>query len=509
MRPERSLNMSIIYDNIVAFAVALLACGYAWLYGGIVGSALLPAIPWLTLLLLEVMLCFPQRHSGESTYAARARVWRHLKSDPATWVALVFSALLMIPFVNKALCPLCDYPAIVAGASESAPVPFLPSCVNRMHHLNVVVWFVPTFVAMLAVRHSLLKRGKRTVLEMIVWNGFALAMLGFVQSVMKAEAPLWGDFEGPKAYFFSTFGYPNMGGDYFTTLFALAVGLWRWRFDAIRRDEAHARHQGTAKSGPGSFWHKHYMLIPAVLFFFAALTTLSRAAIILVTLLAIVFFMHTFVSIFVTLSKPKRAKASAVSLFAMVGIAMFAAFFTPDDLQQEVNTLGTDVVLDRVTGKGQYHTRVAFEVFKDYPLFGCGGWGYSHLCIPRMREEERLQMVGGANVHNDYLQFMAEHGAFGFGCLVALVIIILWPLGRVWRVLVDSVRFVPPKFQPAKPVAIFALPAPVFCILAAAFATFVHAFGDCPLRCPAVLSLFFIELAAMDGFLPTIRERKD
>lgn len=508
MQSKRCWNMSIIYDNIVPFAVALLTCGFAWLYGGIVGSALLPTIPWLTLLLLEVMLCFPQRHAGESTYSARSRVWRHLKTDPIMWTALGFSALLMIPFVNKALCPLCDYPAIVAGARVEAPVPFLPSCVNRLHHLNVVMWFVPSLVALLAVKHSLLKRGKRCVLEMIVWNGFALAILGFVQNVMKADAPLWGTFEGPKAYFFSTFGYPNMGGDYFTTLFALAIGLWRWRFDGIRRDEME-HHSHGVNSGPGSFWRKHYMMIPAVVFFFAALTTLSRAAIILVTLLAIVFFMHTFVSIFVTLSKPKRAKASAASLFAMIGIAMFAVFFTPDDLQREVNTLDTEAVLDRVTGKGQYHNRVAFEVFKDYPLFGCGGWGYRHLCIPRMRPEERLQMIGGVNVHNDHLQFMAEHGIVGYACLVAIVVMLLWPLGRIWRALIDSVRFIPPKLQPAKPIAIFALPAPVFCILVAAFATFVHAFGDCPLRSPAVLSLFFIELAAIDGFLPRLRDKAE
>ena len=499
--------MSIFYDNIVALSVSLLTCAFAWLYGGIVGKALYPTIPWLTLLLLEVMLCFPQRHSGESTYHARSRVWRHMKADPVMWVSLAFSALLLIPFVNTALCPVCDAKAIAAGASVSAPVPFLPSCVNRLHHLNVVTWFIPSLVALLAVRHSLLKRGKRTVLEMVVWNGFVLAILGFVQNVTKAQAPLWSDIFGDaRAYFFSTFGYPNMAGDYFTTLFALAIGLWRWRFDAIRREEMTSHHNGKMKSGPGSFWRKHYMMIPAVVFFFAALTTLSRAAIILVTLLAIVFFMHTFVSVFVTLSKAKRAKASAASLFAMVGIAMFAMFFTPDDLQKEVDTIGTEAVLDRVTGKGQYHNRVAFEVFKDYPLFGCGGWSYMHLCVAKMRDDETLQKIGGANVHNDHLQFMAEHGAVGYACLVAIVLMVLWPLGRIWRVLVDSIRFTPPKLQPPKPVAIFALPAPVFCILMAAFATFVHAFGDCPLRSPAVLSLFFIELAAMDGFLPVLRE---
>ena len=38
--------------------------------------------------------------------------------------------------------------------------------------------------------------------------------------------------------------------------------------------------------------------------------------------------------------------------------------------------------------------------------------------------------------------------------------------------------------------------------LAGAVAIGVHAFGDCPLRSPAVLSLLFVSLAAVPGFLP-------
>ena len=165
-------------------------------------------------------------------------------------------------------------------------------------------------------------------------------------------------------------------------------------------------------------------------------------------------------------------------------------------------------MLDRVTGKGQYHVRVATQIWKDHFLFGVGGWGYKHFCIQYMTDKElrQLQMVGGINVHNDYLQFLAEHGIAGFGLLVAVVLLMLWPLGRIWRVLVESVRFVPTKQQPPQPILIFVLPAPVFCILATAVATLIHSFGDCPLRSPAVLSLFLVSLAAVDGYLPRIKE---
>ena len=503
--------MLFLYDSIVAIQIAAVACGFAWLFGGIVAGALVPVMPWLWAILLEVMLCFPQRHSGETIYEARARVWYRLKKDPLTWVVVGFLLLLQIPFVNKGLCPICDYPAIVNGARQAAPIPFIPYCVNRIHHLNVVMWFVPALTAMLATKHCLLKRGKRLLLELIVWNGVALAVLGFVQQVAGAETPLWADFGGRKAYFFSTFGYPNMGGDYFTTLFALAFGLWRWKQAEVGKAEKSSERHGGKHLGGKAFWRKHLMLVPATIFFFAALTTLSRAAIILVTLLAILFFVHTFVCFFKNLHRAKRVKASAICLLALVAISLSVVVFMPSDLQKEVDSLNTETVLDRVTGKGQYHARVATEIWKDNLLFGCGGWGYKHFCIPKMTDKElrHIQQVGGINVHNDYLQFLAEHGIVGFGCLVAMVVILVWPLGRIWSALVNSIRFTPPKEQPPKPVSLFVLPAPVFCILMAAIATFIHGFGDCPLRSPAVLTLFYVELAAMDGFLPKLRENRD
>ena len=283
--------------------------------------------------------------------------------------------------------------------------------------------------------------------------------------------------------------------------------LGRWKLDAIRQDERSQDSESARLARHKLFWRKHLMLVPAVIFFFSALTTLSRAAIILVTILAISFFLHAFASAFVRMPRAKRVKASAAGLFGLVCITLCTMLFMPDDLRREVDSLNTTTVLDRVTGKGQYHVRVATEIWKDYPFFGCGGWGYKHFCVPKMTDVEikSLQRVGGINVHNDYLQFLAEHGLVGFGCLVTMVVLLVWPLGRIWRALMAAVRFTPPKQQPAKPLAIFVLPAPVFCILLAATATFIHGFGDCPFRSPAVLMLFYAMLAAMDGFLPRLK----
>ena len=348
-----------------------------------------------------------------------------------------------------------------------------------------------------------------------------------------------------------------MAGDYFTTLFALSIGLWRWHLDDVRRKESEmnlsvsgsSREGGSSKStgaenataaveagkdagkedgnAPSqqkhhhhhhhskgaqktvSFWEKHYYLIPAFIFFFCALDTLSRAAVMLVTGLAVIFFLHTFMCLFAKMKKAQRVKATVFSAVALTLISMCAVTFMPSSLQKEVDTLDTTGVLDRVTGKGQYHVRVATEIWKDHPIFGVGGWGYKHFGLQYMTDKElrQIQKVGGANVHNDYLQFLAEHGVVGLGLLVLIVVMTVWPIGRIWKELINAYRFTPPKEQPPQPIQIFVIPAPVFCILMAAVATLIHAFGDCPMRSPAILSLFLVSLAAIDGYLPRLKKR--
>ena len=504
--------MSFLCNNVAAFAVAMVASVLVWLFGGTRGDLLTPVAPWLIVFLVEVIFCFPQRHRYESIYDARERVWKTLKRDPAVWVSLGLLALLLVPFLNNGLCPLCDDKAIGQGLDPEPPVPIIPFCVNRLDHLNVVFWFALALPAMVAVRDGLTRRGKRLVLELIVWNGVAVAALGFVQGAMDAPGPFWSSLPNGRqaSDFFATFGYPNMGGDYFTTLFGIAVALWRDRVAQARREKEAEEAKGDQTNRQRMFWHLHYFLIPAALFFFAALNTLSRAAIILVTSTAVVYFIHTLVSFVHGMRRARRVMIGVWSVLAFSVVVFFAMMFMPEKLQREVDTIGPTAVLDRVTGRGYYHNRVATEVWRDNKLFGCGGWGYIHLCIPKMTKEElkQIQMVGGINVHNDYLQFLAEHGLVGFGAMVAIVVILLWPVCGQWRWLVRDLRFKKGKDLPPKPIQIFALPAPVFIILVTAIATLIHAFGDCPLRSPAVLTLFFVSLAALPGFMPKLDETR-
>lgn len=489
-------------------AVALVASIMVWLFGGARGGLLVPVVPWLFVLLVEILFFFPQRRQGEMSLMARERVRRDLRKDPLTWLSFGFLVLLLIPFVNNGLCPICDHQRIAQGVDPNPPVPFIPFCVDRLDHLNVVLWFATALPAMLLVKHGLTRAGKRLVIEMIVWNGTAAAVLGFIQGATGAQGPYWTALPPSKnaVDFFSTFGYPNMGGDYFTTLFGLSLALWRHHVEVVRQDLKLKDVSHLAGNSRGLFWRKHYFLIPAVICFYAAINTLSRAAIILATLTAVIYFLHTFISFLSRLPRVRRVMIGAWSLLGLGLVVFFSLTFMPENLQREVGTLNSNEILTRVTGKGQYHVEIATEVWKDHKVFGCGGWGYLHFCVPKMVELKKdlsqLQVIGGINVHNDYLQFLAEHGIVGFGILVALVVLLVWPIGREWRKLARDTRFMKGRDLPPKPVQIFVLPAPVFFILVTVLATLIHAFGDCPLRSAAVLTLFFISLAAMPGFMP-------
>ena len=178
--------------------------------------------------------------------------------------------------------------------------------------------------------------------------------------------------------------------------------------------------------------------------------------------------------------------------------------FAPPGMSRELGTLSANGVADRVTGKTEYHVRVATDLFKDHPVFGVGGWGYRHLCRTKMTEKENANVwcTGGANVHNDYLQFLCEHGSVGCLLLLAIFLLLVAPLFMAWYGLYRTARFTKEDKAPPKPRAIYFLPAGAFWILLGDTALLIHAFGDCPMRAGSILGLFFVSLACAEGYLP-------
>lgn len=504
--------MRYLYDNAPVILVALVVSSLAWLYGGTRGPLIVAVAPWLLLVLAEVVFFLPQRHEKESIYDARDRVWDAMKHDPFVWVAALLIFLLLIPLANNGLCPDCDAEIIAQGIDPSPRVPFLPFCVNRREHLSVLLWIATALVAATAVRHSLRGCGKRLLVKLLVWNGFAVAILGFVQAAAGAPGPLWDPVPNHAAGgYFATWGYPNMAGSYFVLMFALAVAIWRRECDEADRELAAADIEAGTEptSRHRAFWRRHRYLIPAAVFFFAAINTLSRAAILLSTALAIVFFIHSFITFSHKLPRAVRMRRGIIAILTAGIVAFFAVISIPDRMQREIDSTDTRAVLDRVTSKRDANVPAAIKIWRDHPVFGCGGWGFRHFYVSKMTERARKLFIkypdwhsGSANVHNDYIQALAEHGCVGLTLLALAVTFLLLPVVKSWKYLYQVVRFAKTSKLPAKPIILFVLPASAFAILAGAVAVAVHAFGDCPLRSPAILTLLIVSLASIPGFLP-------
>ena len=504
--------LEIVYRALPVVLVFLTDALYAWVWGGARFIPLIEWMPWVSLLALQTLFFFPQRHQWEDAVAARRRVWTSLARDPLTWISLAFLVLLLIPLCNKGLCPGCDYAAIRAGASPRPPMPYLPWCVNIGEHAMSLMWGIPAMIAMLAVRHALVKHGKRMFLEMLAWNGVLLAIYGFILMGIGAKGP-YGDpllnMWKANAKFFSTFGYPNMGGSYFVLMCAISIGIWRQRWN-----EAGEIAAATAKDPvkPKHLWIRgNYPLVAAVLNFFGALCTLSRAAIIAVCILALIVFIYIFAGIFAG-RRRERIRSLKGAAWATVGMLLFLVLvyvFAPEGLSREMNTVSTIGVLDRVSGKSQYHSRVSMAIFKDYPFFGVGFWGYRHLCGSYMTAEERphLQVEGGAYVHNDYLQFLCEFGAVGTVLIVAMFVFLLMPVIRDRYKSYHQSKFTRPADEKVKTLALYSLPPSVFWTIVGVVMVLIHACGDCPLRSGAVLSALLTSLAAMEGFISNNKDK--
>ena len=501
--------LEILYRNLPPLLVFLTLAGTSWLWGGMRADPLIDHLPWLLALTLEALLFLPQRRPYEDMLQARERLWRKLAHDPLLYVVLGFLLLLVIPLFNRGLCPNCDAQAIAAGADPKATVPFLPFCVDVADQVHVLTWFVPAFLAMLAARHALVREGKRVLFEMIVWNGAALAVFGFIEQATGADFVFWTKLEHP-VYFFSTFGYPNSGGAFFTMIFAFSIGLWRYH---VKETELLAMaNAGRRTVGQSTYWLRaHYPLIATVLSLFAVLYTRSRAAVLLTGVLAACAGVYVVLE---TLGRhaayARRLRTIICSAVGMIVVGVLVFVFAPKEISAEMKTADLAAIADRVTGKMEWHVTASWEIFKEHPFFGVGGWGYRHFSLPYAPQSARRSFgrgaQGSANVHNDYLQFLCEQGSVGVLLLVAMVVILMWPVCTVWGRLYMTSRFVRSNQAPPKPKAIFALPAAAFWIYAGNVCLLVHAFGDCPMRGAAVLSLFFVSLALAEGFVPRMEE---
>ena len=509
---------------------------YAWIFGGAQPDKTLAILPWTAALALEALLFLPQRREGEDMFSARERCWGGLSRDPLSWLAVAVLLILALPFFNRALCLHCHYDKVFAlflrseyaqmtdpvqyapiFAKLAAPsIPQLPFCLEPAEHLTVVMWFLPSFISMLAAKHALTRHGKRTLMELMAWNGAALAILGFIEIATDAKGAWW-TVPDHKGEFFSSFGYANMAGSYFALALGISIGVWRTRVAEAATERLEYSAEGEGTRPPKTLWIKaHYTLAAVVLNFFGGIATSSRAGLCFAFALAALGIVYVIAGIFVGRTDSRKKAGDLLrAVYYIIGAALFilAVFiFAPKEtIRETFSRTSSFEVVDRIGGKSSEYQKAAWRIFRDHPLWGVGGWGYSHLAIDKLSDADAKAFVddrwgsGTANVHNDYLQFLCEHGIIVMLVFTAMLVLLLAPLFRTWYNLSRQIRFEKRKSRlPAHPYFIYVLPPGAFWIFLGCICVFVHAFADCPLRSPANLSLLLVAIACISGYLPNM-----
>lgn len=447
-----------------------------------------PSSLWLIVPLVSVVaiFVFPRHRAGEKyVTTVRGSAVRFFK-DPLSCVALALLLLLAVPLFNVGLCPACDARAIAGGASADPPFRYLPFCVNAAEHMSVFRWFLSAFAVALAVRFGLRRKWKRIFCEVLVWHSALVSAYGFVRMFAADASAAKG---------FSVFGYVNHGAAFFTVSFALSLGLWAMRQTEMAEKDVKGDHE------EHPFLGRHYPLFPAALNLLGALATRSRAAMLFLIILSSAFFVYVSMASMAGKRRVHRVKGLA-SLLMLLGLVVSVSVFAPPDIGREFATLTTRGIVDRTSGHGQYHERVATAIMRDYPFFGIGGWGYRHFCVQYLGPKDMpgMQVQGGANVHNDYLQFVAEHGLMGFALMIAAFFFLARDVFFVWRWTYLRYRFTPTEKTPISPIAVFCVNPMMFFAVLGCLCVLFHALGDCPLRSPAVLVTLLAVVAAIPGY---------
>ena len=539
---------------LVCALVAVLLTLFTWLGGGIVASWLTPWTPWFTLLLAEVALVLPEQRADETLFDARRRVWRGLVRDPLTWLAILLIGFLAIQWLNACAFLVWDPEARAwqtaspafgwlldpANLSQPPPAnprevtylpllgthpwPWLPWSLHAGEARGVLDWFPPVLVALLAVRHAMLRRTQRLLMAYVCAMAGALAIAGIVQFVAGGTFLYWG--RETHAFFFATFGYPNHAASFFPAVMAISVGMTLWA----------AEHREHTRVPPWVYG------ICAALCAVSGVLSGSRAGMLLT--LAVMAFTAVYVPFRSMGSWPARLRwAVPGTLLAVAAVALGTAAFrmhavtanaaraqalreaTTQEAREAAAAMPTYTAMPAIDGvlgeiaqtdwsfflehpmlmRSGYQGILALRQHAAHPWVGTGAWSFRWLNLsyidPDNPEERKWYAnrlgVGQANVHNDTLQYLAEHGWIGFGLMLGCVAALVLPFLRDF---LSSPRYVASDAQ-ADRCWLNRLDAYcVFAFVATAMMA-VHSFIDLVFRSPACMLLYGLCFVCAPGFI--------
>ncbi len=408
-----------------------------------------------------LLAIWPRRYDDEFSDRGsfKMQMWPRLVHFPLFWLGGALLVLLLVQWLNPAWQWERDDKQWWMRKVEE--VPWLPPGTRspfdfynlwRTFLVYAAVWLTTCALWVGITR----RRTLQVLLGVLVTNGTALALVGFVHRMVGEPKVLWiRQFKDASS--FSSFVYQNHAGAYFSLIAAVALGLALWHFYEGRRR--------MARSTPGPVWLLAMgVLAFAVLFSFSRGAVITLGAFVLGAGLA-VFILKTVNTVPSTTPRAVNVLLTVIFLSALGFVVLYVDFSTLQQRFQEMSKLGLNdpSVVSRIQARDS-----AMAMLSDHWIRGTGAGSFRFLFPIYIQDNPYLYEGGQAfweHAHIDWLQIPIELGLAGVALIATAFGWCLWRWvkGRGWR----------------HPVAVM--------LLLGCTQTLLHAVIDFPLQCPAIL----------------------
>ena len=121
-----------------------------------------------------------------------------------------------------------------------------------------------------------------------------------------------------------------------------------------------------------------------------------------------------------------------------------------------------------------------------------------------------MQISGGANVHNDALQFLAEQGLVGFGLIFLCGLLLACPpFSQAWHIFRAKMTSETEGDVSKKACGwINRFPVMLVAVSVGTGATVCHSLGDLPFRDPAIMLVWVLAWVCVPGWFPLIKKER-
>jgi len=410
-----------------------------------------------------VVAALPRDYTAEHTDGPSFRLhpWSRLSRFPIFWLGLALLAYIAVQGFN---------PSWVWERNETHwwlrrvnDIAWLPTSIDtpwerfnlwRQFIIYASAWLVACSLWIGLTR----RRSLQALLTSVVFNGLAIAAIGFAQRVTGTEFVFDFFRSNPQPSSFGSFIYKNHAGAYLALAAMVACALALWHADRGQR--------AMRKSTPAALFG-----LGAVTLFGTVFFTFSRGAslVIVGTLLLFgvwYFLRRRFAGPGATAANPAVSVAVAVVFLGTLG-------WTARQLDYSRIVRGFDPLIREQTKDGSIRSRLlaheaARQLLAEHGLRGIGAGGFSYLFPVYARKYPEVHGDGRffwEHAHNDWLQTPIEVGAIGSVLILiggGWIAMFLLRRRSLWHSLV-----VP--------------------ILIGCAQTLGHAWLDFPFQCPAVL----------------------